>query len=692
MLRKILISIFITLPLLGVGYVAYAQVNCTATWCDPVGEPPANNASGPIWAVPMVIGEAAAQPNSILVSGSIVASVDTADTNSLGNISANSITDAVTGKTNTSGKAGIKGIALTQGAYGMIGLGLPKAGNVRTWAGYFGDGTTTAGDDDGSIFAEEFCLPKTGGGEDCVTSWTSGGPSGDLWKLIGSSKKDIQKNPADGLVVIGGTLTSSFPADTKVALAGDTNAPRLYLQKDPDSPATTNPEINFQLSNNQEAAQLNDHWSIYADSTGGTPSRQLRFWSKQSSADSTAQGNNTFTMRTDGVMEFAGLSGNLSPSVYTNPATLVSETSAKLNGSTIGGTEAWFMLSTSASFICDGKQGTRHSISGTITNNSFISATIFSLNNTTVYYYCAIASNAIGTSYGSVESFRTTVPRITTNDASNFGTTSATLNGSQTGASSYWFWWGKASEMVCNSSAPNKQAITGNFTYNLTGLQSGMTYAYCAAGSNASGTSVGSLVTFGLTTLTVELAGTGGGTVTGGVTGEAQTIDCGIKCNYGYKSGDSITIKAVGDSNSYFGGWSRLSGDGTCSGTNSACKFTIGQSTTYRATFERYVVTGAATDVGEGSATLNGSVNTQNVATNAWFRYCKAGTGCTSTTACSSLAAVTASSSVGGSGTVAFSKQLSSLLGTYYYCAVAQNSKGTFYGALQNFSAEPRLD
>jgi phospholipase C len=77
------------------------------------------------------------------------------------------------------------------------------------------------------------------------------------------------------------------------------------------------------------------------------------------------------------------------------------------------------------------------------------------------------------------------------------------------------------------------------------------------------------------TGLTVQKAGTGGGTVTSTPAG----ISCGVVCTASFDSGTPVTLEATPDANSRFAGWS-----GACSGT-STCTISLAIQTSVTATF-----------------------------------------------------------------------------------------------------------
>ena len=106
------------------------------------------------------------------------------------------------------------------------------------------------------------------------------------------------------------------------------------------------------------------------------------------------------------------------PSVTTSTATSVTSSSATLNGSANpngASTTGWFRHSVTNPGTCDDAFGTRAPLTGGSALGLGTSPVVYSQNATgltasTTYYFCAIAENSAGKSYGSVLSFTTTDP------------------------------------------------------------------------------------------------------------------------------------------------------------------------------------------------------------------------------------------------------------------------------------------
>ncbi len=154
-------------------------------------------------------------------------------------------------------------------------------------------------------------------------------------------------------------------------------------------------------------------------------------------------------------------------------------------------------------------------------------------------------------------------------------------------------------------------------TYTIDNLTDGLTYYFVATAYDTSGNEsqysneVNKFITstppVQQYTLTVYRGGTSTGT--GVVTSSPSGINCGSDCIESYNAGTVVTLTAVADGNSTFGGWS-----GACSGTGT-CSVTMDASKSVTATFniKTYTITATAGTGGNimpsGSVTVNHGAN-----------------------------------------------------------------------------------
>ncbi|HMF41847.1 MAG TPA: hypothetical protein VKQ32_14315 [Polyangia bacterium] len=422
----------------------------------------------------------------------------------------------------------------------------------------------------------------------------------------------------------------------------------------------------------------------------------------------------------------------VAPSVSTDPASGVSSTTATLNGSANphgAATTGWFRYDTTSPGSCDDSFGTRvpatsgGSMLGAGTSDVNFSQAITGLTANTTYYYCAIAQNGAGTSFGSIQSFVTPIaPTVLTLAATGVASMTATVNGSANpngDMTTGWFRFDTTSPGACNDTFGTRAPATGGFALGtgttaapyaqaLTGLTPNTTYYFCALASNSVGTAVGDVLTF--TTPAPATATTAPATA---ITGTGAALN---------GSGNPHMAAAIGyfryattnpgSCNDSFGTRTPATGGtdlgaGTADVAFSAMLTGLTTGTTYYycaiaansegtglgavSSFTTLavptVMTGAASGVTSTSATFNGSGNPGGDAAIGYFRYATTNPG-TCNDSFGTRSPASGGSSLGsGTAAVPFAQTESSLQPgtTYYYCAIAQNSVGTSFGSVQSF-------
>ncbi len=199
---------------------------------------------------------------------------------------------------------------------------------------------------------------------------------------------------------------------------------------------------------------------------------------------------------------FTTLSAIGPPVVRSNPATFVASFSARLNGSVDPhglATTVYFQYGTTISY---GLTTAPHSHSGNAYLN--ISANISSLSANTVYHFRIVATNSVGTRYGSDRTFTTLSatgpPVVTTNPATNVATSSATLNGSLDPhglTTSVSFQYGTTTSYGHTTAMQTQTGNTfRNITANIIGLSAHATYHFRIMATNSGGTRFGGDRTF----------------------------------------------------------------------------------------------------------------------------------------------------------------------------------------------------
>ncbi len=186
------------------------------------------------------------------------------------------------------------------------------------------------------------------------------------------------------------------------------------------------------------------------------------------------------------------------PSVTTNVASAITQTTATLNGSANpNGNSAtgWYRYSTTNPGTCTDAFGTRAPVSsgdalGAGTSSVAYNEGITGLTANTAYYVCAIASNAGGTGVGNVQSF-TTLPNVpsapTGASASNVSGTENSVSWTDASSDEAGF---KVERSTNNAAYVHIATTSANATsYSDTGASVDNTYSYRVRAFNVTGNS-----------------------------------------------------------------------------------------------------------------------------------------------------------------------------------------------------------
>jgi len=195
------------------------------------------------------------------------------------------------------------------------------------------------------------------------------------------------------------------------------------------------------------------------------------------------------------------------PTVITGAASSLGQASATLNATVnpedVTVSDCHFDYGTSPSY---GSSAPCSSLPGSGGSPVPVSASVTGLSPNTAYYFRIVATNALGTSYGSEQTFNTLLPNppvVATGAASSVAQTTATLNATVNpeGAtvSDCHFEYGTSpsygSSVPCTS-LPGSGTSPVSMSASVTSLSPHTTYSFRIVASNLSGTSYGSEQTF----------------------------------------------------------------------------------------------------------------------------------------------------------------------------------------------------
>ncbi|HVM48450.1 MAG TPA: leucine-rich repeat protein [Candidatus Acidoferrum sp.] len=319
----------------------------------------------------------------------------------------------------------------------------------------------------------------------------------------------------------------------------------------------------------------------------------------------------------------------------------------------------------------------------------------YELSPGTTYHYRAAVSDAYGSAYGDDATFGTPSQLVSTLPATGVTANSATLNGTVNPASfpaTAWFQWGTTTNYGNLTSVTNLGSGEGTlpFSAQLSGLTPGTIY-HCQAvassspvvvyGSDQSFTTLGPQVSALPATGVSTNSATLNGTVNPNGWPTTAWFQWGTTTSYG-------NLTAATDMGS---GTTALPLSAPLAGLTPSATYhfrvaatndyglVYGSDQSFTALGLPQVSTLPATGVSTNSATLNGTVNPNGLATTAWFQW-------GATTNYGNLTAVTALGS--GTNALPLSAPLAGLTlnVTYHFRVAATNDYGLVYGSDQSFT------
>jgi phosphodiesterase/alkaline phosphatase D-like protein len=388
------------------------------------------------------------------------------------------------------------------------------------------------------------------------------------------------------------------------------------------------------------------------------------------------------------------------PAVTTGAASAVSTTGATLNGTVNAfndSTAVTFEYGTTAAYgtTVNADQSPVSGVGATA-----VSKVITGLAANTVYHYRAVGQNINGTTYGADMTFTTSVgpPTVTTAAATSVLSDRATLNGTVTAnnaSTTVTFEYGTTTAYGSTITAVQSPVTGVNTAVSavLTGLSNNTTYHYRVVGQNANGTAYDADMTFSTsnapTAVTNAATGVGASSATLNGTANANNFNTNVSFQYGTTTSYGSTVAA---DPSFVTGNTDTAVSAALTGLlpNTTYHYRVaaqGFGTTYGADMSfttgsgPTAVTNAASAIGASGATLNGTVNANNLSTTVTFEY--------GLNTAYGKSAAAAQSPVSGSTNTSVSVVLSNELvpnTTYHYRVLAQNTNDTAYGADMTFT------
>ncbi len=406
------------------------------------------------------------------------------------------------------------------------------------------------------------------------------------------------------------------------------------------------------------------------------------------------------------------------PGITTNSASQITPTGTVLNGFAdphgMSGTVRWFEWGTTSSF----DNSTAHVNQGNSAGG--FNASITGLQPSTTYSFRAVAQNSVGLNFGDIVTFTTpagNIPAVTTTAASQITQSGATLNGfvdpQGTSATVRWFEWGTSESLGNSTPHANQGNNASGASAAITGLTANTTYFFRIVAQNVNGLTTGTTLTF---TTNAGSGNPGGGQTStlSATTNSASQIGptSAVLNAYIIPQGPGPTVRWFewGPSNGSFNNSTSHATQNSAGGASAAigglennttyffhivaqngAQLVTGDTLSFRTndqsggtssggstTGTPDVFTSSPISISQNSATLRGNVDPRGSFTTAWFEY-----GTTQ-----SLGTTIGQQSIGSGSTrhdfsyTAFGLQPNT---TYYYRAVAQNSRGINFGSIVSF-------
>lgn len=390
------------------------------------------------------------------------------------------------------------------------------------------------------------------------------------------------------------------------------------------------------------------------------------------------------------------------PSVSTGSATPLTPKSATITGTvTSDGAPTTYSFEYGTTTSYGSQTGTRNAGAGA--TNISISVNLSGLSPGTLYHYALVATNSVGTTTGSDQTFTTLsppAPTVSTGAATSVTGETATLGGTvdpNGGPTAFYFQYGATSSYGAQTSTRNAGGGSADVSVSaqLFGLSAGTIYHYRVVATNSTGTTDGSDQTFtttaapppvvvtGSATGATEKTATLAGMVTPGGAATTWDFEYGTTTSYGSQTASryagaglaavpvSAHISGLTAGQTYHFRLVATSSSGTTNGDDQTFAAAAAPAPT--------VVTGAASAIGTKSATLAGTVTANGAPTTFSFEY---GT----TTSYGSQTPTR--NAGGGSNPVNVTATPSGLTpGTlYHYRLTATSSSGTTDGSDQTFT------